>query len=118
MPIRPFRTRSWVRTVKFATVMRSPELARLVLRYAHSEPMSIEETGDGDANIRERIDIGLGDVVGIAEVGFACAADMAAYLAHPARAAVRADLEEFADLTRSVMVATNEVTMKASAALR
>ena len=101
-----------------ATVMSSPELARLVIRYSHNTPMSLEETGESDPHIRERIDIGLGDVVGIAEMGFASAADMAAYLGHPARAAVRADLEGFADLGRSVMVATNEVTMKAPAALR
>jgi hypothetical protein len=98
--------------------MSSPELARLVIRYAHNEPMSVSETGEADPTIRERIDIGLGHVAGIAEVGFASRSDMEAYLRHPDRQAIRSDLEEFADLDRSVMVAANEVTMKASAALR
>jgi EthD domain-containing protein len=101
-----------------ALVMSSPELAHLILRYAHCEPMSVGETGESDPSIRERIDIGLGDVAGIAEVGFASRSDMEAYLRHPDREAVRRDLEAFADLDRSVMVATNEVTLKASAALR
>jgi hypothetical protein len=101
-----------------ARVMSSPELARLITRYAHNEPMSTAETGEQDAHIRERIDVGLTDVVGVAEVGFASRADMQAYLGHPDRAAVRQDLEEFADLSTSIMVATNEITMKADSRLR
>jgi hypothetical protein len=43
---------------------------------------------------------------------------MEAYLGHPDRAAVAADLAEFADLEASLMLATNEVTMKATRRLR
>jgi hypothetical protein len=80
--------------------------------------MSTTETSAADPGIRERIDIGLGDVAGVAEVGFASRSDMEEYLAHADREVIRRDLAEFADLERSLMVATNEVTMKAPAALR
>jgi hypothetical protein len=95
-------------------VMSSTELGNLVLRYTHCTPMT---PGD-DPAIAERLDIGLGWVAGVASVGFASREDMERYLGHPDRAAIRADLEEFADLSGSVMVATNEVTMKATAQQR
>jgi hypothetical protein len=96
--------------------MGSPALAAPILRYVQWTPMSPAESED-DPKLRERLDIGL-DVAGVAEVGFASRADLEAYLAHRDRAAVRADLEEFADLEASLMVLTSEVTMKATAALR
>jgi hypothetical protein len=103
-----------------ALVMSSPELAGLVLRYVQCTPMSLggegEQSSDAPA-IQERLDIGLTDVAGVAQVGFASGADMETYLSHPDREAIGRDLAEFADLERSVLVATNEVTMKASALL-
>jgi hypothetical protein len=98
-------------------VMSSPELAPLILRYVHYTPMATTETGDDDPKLRERLDIGL-KVAGIAELGFASRADLEAYLAHPEREAVSRDLYGFADPERSLTVLTNEVTMKAPAALR
>ncbi|CAB4928917.1 unannotated protein [freshwater metagenome] len=100
-------------------VMRSPALAEYVIQYSHNTPLASDETGDADAATRERLTIGsLTDVAGIAQVGFASWSDMEAYLSHPDREAIRDDLAEFADLGRSVMVAANEVTMKATALLR
>lgn len=96
-------------------VMRSEDLSRLVLRYAHNHPVPLEAAGESEMSVRDRIDQGIADVGGIVEVGFASRADMEAYLQHPDRAAIRADLERFVDLERSIFVATNEVTMDARA---
>ncbi len=104
-----------------ALVMSSPPLAGLLLRYAHCTPMAladeVDEPEDASA-VRNRLEVGLTDVAGVAQVGFASWADMEAYLSHPDRKAIASDLAEFADLERSVLVATNEVTMKASAIQR
>jgi hypothetical protein len=104
-----------------AMVMSSPELAELVVRYGQCTPMSLGEEGEQPPDapaIRERLEIGLTDVAGVAQVGFASWADMETYLSHPDREAISRDLAEFADFERSVLVATNEVTMKASSLLR
>jgi hypothetical protein len=106
----------WLRHV--GLVMSSPELAELAMHYVHYTPLTPADTGDGDETVREWLDQGLTDVAGVASVGFASRADMEAYLGHPDRAAVGADLAEFADLDASLMLATNEVTMKATRRLR
>jgi hypothetical protein len=105
---------AWLRHVRL--VMSSPELAALTMHYVHYTPLTPADTGE--ETVREWLDQGLTDVAGVASVGFASRADMEAYLGHPDRAAVGADLAEFADLDASLMVATNEVTMKATRQLR
>jgi hypothetical protein len=107
---------AWLRHV--GVVMGSPDLAALAMHYVHYTPLTPADTGDADATVREWLDQGLTDVAGVASVGFASRADMEAYLGHPDRAAVAADLAEFADLEASLMLATNEVTMKATRRLR
>lgn len=102
---------AWLRHV--GLVMGSPELAAMAMHYVHYTPMTPADTGEADETVREWLDRGLTDVAGVASVGFASMADMEAYLGHPDRAAIGADLAEFADLDASLMVATNEVTMKA-----
>jgi hypothetical protein len=94
-----------------ALVMRSEELARLIIKYAHNHPVPLDAAGDAEATVRERIDLGLADVSGVTELGFASRADMVAYLGHPAREGIRKDMQEFVDLARTIIVATNEVTM-------
>ncbi len=103
---------AWLRHV--GLVMSSPELAGLVMHYVHHTPFTPADTGEDDETVREWLDQGLTDVAGVASVGFASRADLEAYLGHPDRAAVAADLAEFADLDASLLVATNEVTMKAT----
>jgi hypothetical protein len=92
-------------------VLRAEPLTTLIIKYAHNLPAPMALTGEGDQNVRERIDLGLTDVAGITELGFASRSDMETYLAHPARDGLREDLEQFADLDRTIIVATNEVTM-------
>ena len=94
-----------------ALVMRSEELARLIIKYAHNHAVGLDAAGEAESGVKERIGIGLSDVIGVSELGFATRADMVAYLRHPAREGIRADLEQFVDLARTVIVATNEVTM-------
>jgi hypothetical protein len=94
-----------------AFVMRSSELSSLVLRYAHNHPVAVAAADVSHSTVKDRIDQGLGDVGGVAELGFASRHDLETYLAHRARDGVRADLEQFVDLERTVIVATNEVTM-------
>jgi hypothetical protein len=94
------------------SVMRSASLAGLVLRYSHNHPIAHEAAGESDANVHTRIDQGLVEVLGVAELGFASLADLDAYVRHPDRGAVIDDLAEFVDLERSLLLATNEVTME------
>jgi hypothetical protein len=93
-----------------AFVMRSDELMGLACKYVHNHPVVVEQTGDEDTSIRERIETGL-QVAGVAEMGFASRADMIRFLGHPARLGVRQDLERFSAIDGLIMVAANEVTM-------
>jgi EthD domain len=92
-------------------VMRSPELARLVIRYVHNHPVPMAGPDESHHTVSERIDLGLGWIGGVSELGFASRTDMEAYLSHPDRSQIRASLEQFVDLPGSLIVATNEVTM-------
>jgi hypothetical protein len=94
-----------------ALVMRSAELARLIVKYVHNHPVPNTAPDDEQRTVRERIDQGLGWIGGVAELGFASSSDMETYLGHPDRSGIRSDLEGFVDLERSLIVATNEVTM-------
>jgi hypothetical protein len=101
--------RRWDRHV--GLVLGAEETERLVLRYSHNHPIEQDAVDDGNLDVRTRISIGLTDIAGVAEIGFASVADLAAYLALPSRRTIGEDLETFVDLARSEFVATNEVVM-------
>lgn len=83
-------------------VMRSAALPELLTRYVHNRGVAPEAEPPADS---------FAEFAGVAELGFASVADRDAYLAHPDRAGLAEDLATFTDPSRTVLVATNEITL-------
>ncbi|MEV4420953.1 EthD domain-containing protein [Patulibacter sp. NPDC049589] len=98
-------------TAHAARVMGDVPLRAPLLRYVHDVVLPIGPGEVVEATERSRPEGVLADVAGVAELGFASAAARASYLSHPGRKAVVADLAEFADLDRLLLIATNEVVL-------
>lgn len=85
-------------------VMRHEGLAGLLTRYVHNRSAASDAEPPAGS---------FAEFAGVMELGFASVADRDAYLAHPDRAGLADDLATFTDPARTVLVATNEVTMAA-----
>lgn len=87
-------------------VMRHPALPELLTRYVHNRAVAPESEPPPGS---------FAEFAGVVELGFASIADRDAYLAHPDRAGLADDLATFTDPARTILVATNEVTLVARA---
>jgi hypothetical protein len=88
-------------------IMRSHVLSTSILNYVHNHPVTPAASEEALAGT---VSMGL-HVSGIAEMGFASLADMRAFLGDRERKRLGGELGQILDPSRTVTVATNEVTM-------